>query len=495
MATITTTEASPPDSPLGAAAMKAKQRYARAPHLWALGVGAVVSGNFFGWQAALVAGFDGLLVTLSVVTVLYVLLSFSIAELSTMLPTGGGPYVFALHGMGHSAAFFAGLAESLKVVATCAVANVGIGSYLNQLIGCSSAFGPLWWAIMYCVFVLLNISGVQMSFGIQLVATLFSLMLLLVFYVGAATQISYDQWVAQQHWQFPDGFEGIIKGFSFTLWFYLGIEELPLAVEETIEPSKNMPLGLLSSISSLVAISFCTVIFNSMISPGAAQMAVSTSPLLDGYKSVFGDNRTTSGFTWLLTVGLICSFHSFIFCMGKLLFAIARDGYFPSMLTNLHSTRGTPYVALITGAGIGMVVATALHYIIGDARLGSVLIDLALLGALTSYAFQLTAFICLRQNEPDRDRPYRSPFGVPGAVLGLVLCVFTFGTIIYNGASDTDFLLSIVVAVLVFAAGAAYFFYSVKPKQDDVARQESAAAMRENLLQEVEQGHGSGDKL
>ncbi|KAE8967147.1 hypothetical protein PF005_g28663, partial [Phytophthora fragariae] len=69
-------------------------RYAKAPHLWALGVGAVVSGDFFGWQSGLVAGFDGLLILLALVTVLYVLLSFSIAELCTTVPVGGGPYVF-----------------------------------------------------------------------------------------------------------------------------------------------------------------------------------------------------------------------------------------------------------------------------------------------------------------------------------------------------------------------------------------------------------------
>lgn len=117
------------------------KRYAKTPHLWALGVGAVISGDFFGWQAALVAGFDGLLILLAVVTVQYVLLSFSIAELSATVPHGGGPYVFALHGIGKTAAFFAGIAECLKVVVTTGVAATGIGSYFAEIIGVSSDFG------------------------------------------------------------------------------------------------------------------------------------------------------------------------------------------------------------------------------------------------------------------------------------------------------------------------------------------------------------------
>lgn len=438
-------------------------RYARAPHLWALGVGTVISGNFFGWQSALVAGFDGLLVILALVTVLYVLLAFSIAELSTTVPSGGGPYVFALHGIGNAAAFFAGLAESLKVVVTCAVVVTGIGSYVNQLLGCGECYAPLWWIVFYVLFVGLNVHGVELSFRIQLVTTLLSVLLLLVFYVGAIPHVSYMQWVVLQQWRFPSGWDGLVRGISFTLWFYLGIEELPLAVEETIEPEKNMPIGLVSSICTLVATSFCTVVFNSTISPGAKVISMSSSPLLEGYKSVFGDNSTTSAFTWLLIVGLISSFHSFIFCMGRLLFAIARDGYLPRVLTKLHPTRDTPYVALTAGSGMGLCLAILLHFIIGDAGLGSVLINLSLIGALVSYTFQLLAFIRLRKYEPRRRRPYKSPFGVPGAVLCLVLCGVAFLSIVYNGMSSPDFLASIVCGLVIFACGGWYFVFCINP--------------------------------
>ncbi|GLE05889.1 hypothetical protein PINS_up015070 [Pythium insidiosum] len=438
-------------------------RYARVPHLWALGVGAVISGDFFGWQAALTAGFNGVLIILSVVTVLYVLLSFSIAELSTTVPAGGGPYVFALHGIGRTSAFFAGIAESLKVITTCAVIAVGIGSYLTQLLGTSDSLNPLWWTIFYVLFAALNIMGVVLSFRIQLVATVLSVILLLVFYVGAATQVSYDKWVADIGWKYNDGMDGILRGFSFSLWFYLGIEELPLAVEETIDPARNMPRGLLSSIASLVVISFSTVIFNSMISPGAEAISQNASPLLEGYKSVFGDTKVTAGFTWLLIVGLIASFHSFIFCMGKLLFAIARDGYMPRVLTKILPGRDTPFVSLLVGCAIGLSVAIILHFAIGDARLGSVLINLALVGALISYTFQLVAFILLRIREPNRARPYRSPFGIPGAVVAIVISWFVLFTIVYTGAKDKDFRASLVAAAIYFLLGGAYYVVSVRP--------------------------------
>ncbi|DAZ95951.1 TPA: hypothetical protein N0F65_009113 [Lagenidium giganteum] len=96
----------------------------------------------------------------------------------------------------------------------------------------------------------------------------------------------------------------------------------------------------------------------------------------------------------------------------------------PRFLTTLHPPRRPPYVALVTEATIGLALAFGLHFAIGDERLGPVLINLACFGALVSPGFQLTAFIQLRIREPDRERPYRSPFGVIGAVVSLALCAF-----------------------------------------------------------------------
>ncbi|GMF26212.1 unnamed protein product [Phytophthora lilii] len=349
---------------------------------------------------------------------------------------------------------------------------------MNQLLDLSSDYGPIWWAVFYVLFVSLNIVGIEMTFRVQAFATVVSVIILLVFYVGAATKVSYSEWVADRDWKFPNGWDGAVEGYSFALWFYLGIEELPLAVEATINPERNMPIGLVTSISTLVVLAFCTVIFNSMIYPGADEMYSSSSPLLTGYKSVFGDNSTTSGFSWILILGLIASFHSFVFCMGQLLYAIARDGYLPHVLTKLHPTRGTMYVSLIAGSSIGFIVVLVLHFIIGDTRLGSVMINLALIGAVISYCFQLTSFIRLRIKEPNRARPYRSPFGVTGAIISLALCVAGMVSIIYSGVSSYEFLASIIVAILYFGIGAVYFFIRVQ------LRTEAAPTpkMRENLL-------------
>ena len=108
--------------------------------LWALGVGAVISGDFFGWNFGLAYGFGGLLVATVVVTVMYYGLCFSIAEMSPALPHTGGAYSFARTAMGPWGWVSpTGVAETIEYVITPAVIVVGIGSYMNTITATCSA--------------------------------------------------------------------------------------------------------------------------------------------------------------------------------------------------------------------------------------------------------------------------------------------------------------------------------------------------------------------
>ena len=152
-----------------------------------MGVGAVISGDFFGWNFGLAAGgFGGMLMALIVMTVMYVGLCFSIAEMSPALPHAGGAYSFARTSMGPWAGYITGLAENMEYILTPAVIVVGAGGYLGAVFGTSPAWEPVWWLLCYGVFVALNIWGVEMTFQVSFVITVIALLVLAVFWIGAA---------------------------------------------------------------------------------------------------------------------------------------------------------------------------------------------------------------------------------------------------------------------------------------------------------------------
>src|SRR5436305_12331070 len=106
------------------------RKHARVLHLWALGTGAVISGDFFGWNFGLVeGGFGGMVMALVIMTVLFAALCSGIAEMSPALPHAGGAYSFARTAMGPWGGYFTGLADNMEYIRTPAVIVAGLGGY------------------------------------------------------------------------------------------------------------------------------------------------------------------------------------------------------------------------------------------------------------------------------------------------------------------------------------------------------------------------------
>jgi len=136
------------------------RKFARVWSLWALGVGAVISGDFFGWNFGLgVGGFGGLFIATLIVVVMYLGLCFSLAEMSPALPHTGGAYSFGRSALGPWGGFLTGLGENMEYVLTPAVIVVGIGGYLSAIFGTPTELAPMWWLFCYIVFVGLNYWG------------------------------------------------------------------------------------------------------------------------------------------------------------------------------------------------------------------------------------------------------------------------------------------------------------------------------------------------
>ena len=176
-------------------AKRGLQKYAGVWSLWALGVGAVISGHYSGWNLGLASGgWGGMFVATVIIAVMYLGLTFSIAEMSPALPHTGAAYSFARTAMGPWGGFITGLCENVEYVLTPAVIVFFIGSYLTGLFETSDAFQPIWWICGYILFVGLNIIGVELSFKVTVVVTLAALAVLAIFWALAIPNIEFGRW-------------------------------------------------------------------------------------------------------------------------------------------------------------------------------------------------------------------------------------------------------------------------------------------------------------
>jgi len=411
------------------------RRHAGVWSLWALGVAAVISGDFFGWNFGLAYGFGGLLVATIIVTVMYFGLCYSISEMSPALPHTGGAYSFARSAMGPWGGFTTGVAETIEYVITPAVIVVGIGSYMNTITDDLFDFTlsqPLWWVIFYAIFVGLNYIGVEASFRFTVAICFVSLAILAIFYAGALTELDFTKFAidTQGGW-FTEGIPGIFYALPFAIWFYLAIEELPLAAEESSDPKRDIPRGTIYGLLTLVVTGFLVLFLNAGISPGSAELSESGEPLLDGLKTIFGDGTSASLLGLAAVAGLVASFHTIIFAYGRNIFSLSRAGYYPHPLSVTHGTRHTPHVALILGAVIGWIAAYIL-YEWGTGTVGAALLSMAVFGAVISYFMQSVSFVLLRRKLPDIDRPYRSPVGEWGAIVAGAIALISLVALFWN---------------------------------------------------------------
>ncbi len=432
------------------------RRHAGVWSLWALGVAAVISGDFFGWNFGLVYGFGGLLVATVIVTVMYFGLAFSISEMSPALPHTGGAYSFARSAMGPWGGFTTGVAETIEYVITPAVIVVGIGSYMNSI--SDDLFGftlaqPLWWVIFYAIFVGLNYIGVEASFRFTVAICFVSLAILAIFFIGALTVLDFSKFAidTQGGW-FTEGVPGIFYALPFAIWFYLAIEELPLAAEESSDPKRDIPRGTIYGLITLVVTGFLVLFLNAGISPGSKELSTSGEPLLDGFKTIFGSGTSASILGLAAVAGLVASFHTIIFAYGRNIFSLSRAGYYPHPLSITHGTRNTPHVALVLGAVIGWIAAYIL-YKWGTGTVGAALLSMAVFGAVISYFMQTVSFVLLRRNLPQMERPYRSPVGIGGAVVAGVIALISLVALFWND----DYRPGVYGVALFYIVAIAYF--------------------------------------
>ncbi|WP_448058714.1 amino acid permease [Cellulomonas hominis] len=428
--------------------------------LWGIGIAAVISGNFSGWNFGIgEAGWGGFLIATALVTVMYFGMLFSIGEMSAAMPHTGGAYSFARAAMGPWGGFVTGLAETVEYVMTTGVVVYFSGQYADSIT--DTLFGlslPVWawWVIIYAAFLALNTAGAETSFKFAIIVSIVSIAVLVIFAVTALASSALDfgslldiEPDAGQSTFLPHGIGAVFFALPFAMWLFLGIEELPLAAEEAHMPSRDIPRAGIWGLVTLVATGGIVVLLNPAVT-GSAALGDSAEPLLDGFRAIFPSSDIAAVLSAFALVGLLASTQGIMFAYGRNIYSLSRAGYYPKAFS-LTGARKTPWLALIVGAVIGIAALFLVQY--GASSAGSIVLNIAVWGAVIAYLLQMVSFVLLRRKYPDAARPYRSPVGVPGAIVAGLLAATIFVGVMLN----PDYRSAIVAIAVVFALGLASF--------------------------------------
>jgi APA family basic amino acid/polyamine antiporter len=389
---------------------------ARELGLWEVtlsGVGIILGAGIYaliGVAAGQAGNAVWLSFAISAVAALFTALSY--AELSSMYPRAGAEYEYTVAAVGEFVAFVVGWLIIFSGIVAAAAVSLGFGGYFATLTGAPVILVA---AVLIAVLAFVLLIGIRES---ALVAVIFTLVetggLLLIIIAGIPFLGSVD------YLEMPLGISGVFTAAALVFFAFLGFEEMVKFSEETTRPERTVPKAL------LIALAICTVLYL-LVSVSAVSvigwqgLAASDAPFTAVAIAAWGG----TGALALSVIALFATANTVLLLLlaaSRISYGMARSGTLPGLLSRVHRTRRTPFVA------IGVVsLASLLFLFLGDIGFVANVSNFTL---FVTFVVVNGSVIILRMRRPERTRP----FTIPGAigkipvfpVLGILSCAFLF---------------------------------------------------------------------
>jgi ethanolamine permease len=443
----------------------------RVLDIWALGVGVVITGAYFGWNLGLKGnGPVAMLVASLIVCLLYMTWVLALSELSVAMPFAGGPLAYGRRAADSSLGFVMGWSMFLEcqfaTIAT-AIASGGYVAFLCNPENPDPHVRVIAGLATVTIFFLLQSWGVKEQSSVMLVMTYGAILGLVLFWIVAATNFSW-----QRVWPHPvlpegKGWQATLDALPYALWWLVMIETVALAAEEAHEPHRTIPRGLVWAQLTLVALVLLTWFFACGAVPSETIDSVDY-PLPEVIRVIPAGKQAwlVYGFGVIALFGLIASYHGMVYGTSRQAFALGRAGYLPRFLGEVHAVRRTPVLAILVSSVIPAVFVVASYWF---KQAIDVAVLVSTLSALIWYILALGCLFVLRRREPQLFRTYRAP--VTRVLPVTVVLLSAFAVYVYSGINVNV----IPLTALLYALGLAYYWFHGHARIEHAAPEELAA--------------------
>ncbi len=428
------------DIPVTSAHEESLSRVLKPVHLWAIAVGLVISGNYFGWSYGFAAGgVLGLALALIPVAIFYVTFILSYSELATAIPHAGGPSAYARRALGKFGGYINGISCLIELVFAPPAIALAVGGYVNALFPEVDIMVATIASFLF--FIYLNYMGMKVSANFELVVTVIALIGLVIYWTLALPYFDIDRVMTAPY--LPNGFSGVMAAVPFAIWFFLAIEGGAMSAEEMVNPQKDISKGFLSGMGTLMVMAFLTLFLTAGIAPIAiVDSADFPLPLALGY--VFGENSIIVKLMGVIGLfGLVASLHGIILGYSRQSYALARAGYLPKFLAKLSDKHKTPVWSLVLPGIICLFTAMT--------GLTDMVITIAVFGSVAMYIISLISLFVLRVKEPDLKRPFKVSYPIIPTI-SMVMAIFCLVSLLLASYEVLPYVLG------VYAVAIAYYF-------------------------------------
>jgi basic amino acid/polyamine antiporter, APA family len=416
-----------------------------------LGIGVIIGAGIFvltGNAAATEAG-PGIVLSFVLAGVVCALAALCYAEFAAMVPVAGSAYTFSYATLGELVAFVIGWDLALEFIVGASAVAVGWSAYLNatldQIFGYTlpaSISGPpaaeggvinVPAIAIVAIVALLLVRGIRITAKANTAITAIIIAVLLVVIVVGGSEVESDNWSPF----LPFGWDGIVGGAAVVFFAYIGFDIVATTAEETRNPQRDMPIGILASLAVVTVLYFAVAGVVTGMRP--YDELGGPAPLADAFDEVDRPWAASIVYAGAL-VALTNTVLILMLGQTRVGFAMARDRLFPPALARTHPRYGTP-------ARLTLIIAVGVSILAGFTTIDT-LADLVNIGTLFAFILVAIGIVLLRRADPDRPRPFRTPLVPWLPIASVALSIWLMVTL--SGATWLRFVVWMIVGFFVY---------------------------------------------
>lgn len=413
-----------------------------------LGISAIIGAGIFVMIGSAVIGTTervgagpALVISIALVTVACIFPALCYTEFASMIPVSGSAYIYTFATMGELPAWMMGWVLMLEyAIGTIAVASswtgyliklfqgfpflpeciknpphwiindyssaVEAGGNIPHVLGIPVCFN-LPAMIIITIIALILLKGIQESANFAKLMVFVKVAVISLFIAVGAFYVRPENWTPFA----PNGINGILMGAFAIFYAYIGFDAISTAAEETKNPQKNLPIGLIGSlVICSIIYGLVTIVLTGMMPMGSIDLK---APIAHAMNFVGQD-----WFAGAISIGALAGLTSVLLVLQygttRILFAMARDGFLPPIMKKVHPKFNTPWV---------ITVLSTILILIGSLFINmQVAAELAIFGTFTSFVIVCIGILILRKTEPNRPRPFKVPCCPWFPIIGIVFC-------------------------------------------------------------------------
>lgn len=437
-------------------------------NLTTLGIGAIIGAGIFVLTGQAAAQYAGPAIVFSFIIsgIACAFAGLCYAEFASMIPIAGSAYTYAYATLGEFLAWIIGWDLILEYLFAASTVSVGWSGYVVSLLrdfgihiptvftaatgsilvevpnlgwqeltktlsasltaqGIDPAMLPHVTAIinlpaMFIIGVLtiLLVVGIRESANFNNIMVIVKVAVIILFIVVGAMYINtanWDPFIPKNTGEWGHfGISGILRGAGVIFFAYIGFDAVSTAAQEARNPQRDMPRGILGSLSaSTILYILMAIVLTGIVSYTALNVP---DPV------AVGVNAMGSGMMWLrpiVKIAAIAGLSSVILVMmlgqPRIFYAMSKDNLLPPVFGKVHPKFKTPYLSTIVTGSVAMIFAGILPI--------SILGELVSIGTLLAFAIVCVSIIILRKTRPDIHRPFRTPWVPVIPALGALICL------------------------------------------------------------------------